>query len=83
MKLSNIETPISTISGIGPSLASAFSKLNIFKISDLLTNYPKYYEDRTKTIPIMQAIAAPITQAIELLLFVKTLIKAPIPIIGA
>lgn len=54
MKLSNIETPISTISGIGPSLASAFSKLNIFKISDLLTTYPKGYEDRTKTIPIKE-----------------------------
>ena len=52
MKLSDIETPISTISGIGPSLASAFSKLNIFKVSDLLTTYPKSYEDRTQTIPI-------------------------------
>ncbi len=52
MKLNDIETPISTISGIGPSLASAFSKLNIFKVSDLLSTYPKSYEDRTKTIPI-------------------------------
>ena len=52
MKLSDIETPISTISGIGPSLANAFSKLNIFKVSDLLSTYPKSYEDRTKTIPI-------------------------------
>ena len=52
MKLKDIETPISTISGIGPSLESAFSRLNIFKVSDLLTTYPKDYEDRTKTIPI-------------------------------
>ena len=52
MKLKDIETPISTISGIGPSLQSAFSKLNIFNISDLLSTYPRDYEDRTQTIPI-------------------------------
>ena len=52
MKLKDIETPISTISGIGPSLQSAFSKLNIFNISDLLSTYPRDYEDRTQRIPI-------------------------------
>lgn len=52
MKLSDIETPLSSISGIGPSLSNTFSKLNIFNIADLFTTYPKDYEDRTKIVPI-------------------------------
>ena len=46
MKLENINTPVSSLQGIGPSAASNFAKLNIFTIGDLLRFYPKDYEDR-------------------------------------
>ncbi|MCR4789636.1 MAG: ATP-dependent DNA helicase RecG [Treponemataceae bacterium] len=52
MKLKEFENPIETLSGIGPSLANSFSKVNVFKICDLLSYYPKSYEDRTKKIPL-------------------------------
>lgn len=54
MKLSDIKAPISVVNGVGPSLTKAFSKLNIFTVSDLLQYYPKDYEDRTKRIPLVQ-----------------------------
>ena len=52
MKLKELENPIETLSGVGPSTASNFAKLNIFKICDLLQYYPRSYEDRTKTSPL-------------------------------
>ena len=54
MKLSEIETPISTLSGIGPSKAKLFANLGIYTISDLLTFYPKDWEDRTKRINLAE-----------------------------
>lgn len=50
MKLENINTPVSSLQGIGPSAASNFAKLNIFTIGDLLRFYPKDYEDRRKIL---------------------------------
>ena len=54
MKLKELENPIETLPGVGPSTASNFAKLNIFKISDLLSCYPKNYEDRTKKLPLKE-----------------------------
>lgn len=51
MNLSQITVPVSSLSGIGPSAAKAFSALNIFTVSDLLQFYPKDYDDRTLVIP--------------------------------
>lgn len=48
MKLSEIKSPVSAISGIGPSTSKLLSKLNVFTISDLLCLYPRNYEDRRK-----------------------------------
>lgn len=52
MKLQDIKNSITTISGIGPAAAKLFAKLNIFTVADLLSFYPKNYEDRTKRISI-------------------------------
>ncbi len=52
MKLLDIQKPVTQITGVGPSLASLFARLNIFTVADLLTYYPKDWEDRTKTIPL-------------------------------
>lgn len=52
MKLSELSVPISAISGVGPSQEKLFAKLNIFTVGDLLSFYPKSYEDRTKRVPL-------------------------------
>lgn len=52
MKLEDIRTPVGTLSGIGPAAVKLFSNLNIFTISDLLSFYPRDYDDRTKTTPL-------------------------------
>ena len=52
MKLKDIKTPISSIHGIGPQQEKFFAKLNIFTVSDLLSFYPKSYDDRTEKISI-------------------------------
>ena len=48
MKINDIKTPVSTISGIGPKLTKLLSKLNVFTAGDLLQYYPRGYEDRSK-----------------------------------
>ena len=48
MKLSEIKTPISALSGIGPAKAHLFANLGIYSVSDLLAWYPKDWEDRTQ-----------------------------------
>ncbi|MCR5762455.1 MAG: ATP-dependent DNA helicase RecG [Treponema sp.] len=52
MKLSDIGTSVDTLSGVGPSTAKLFARLNIFTVGQLLCAYPRDYEDRTKTIPL-------------------------------
>ena len=54
MKLEEIKSPVSALSGVGPSTSKAFSKLNIFTVGDLLSFYPRDYEDRRKRISISQ-----------------------------
>lgn len=50
MKVSEIKSPVSAISGVGPQLSKCFSKLNIFTVGDLLSFYPRDYEDRSVKI---------------------------------
>ena len=50
MKVSDIKTPVSSITGIGPQLTKTLAKVNIFTVGDLLQYYPRDYEDRTKKI---------------------------------
>ncbi|WP_428770200.1 ATP-dependent DNA helicase RecG [Treponema sp. HNW] len=48
MKLKEMEIPLTNISGIGPGLAKTFSRINVFTVADLLTYYPRDWEDRTQ-----------------------------------
>ena len=48
MKLGDIRNSITTLPGVGPAAAKLFAKLNVFSVADLLTLYPKQYDDRTK-----------------------------------
>ncbi|NLM00250.1 MAG: ATP-dependent DNA helicase RecG [Treponema sp.] len=52
MKIGQITTPVSNISGVGEKAAFNLSKLNIFSVADLLQHYPREWEDRTKRIPL-------------------------------
>lgn len=54
MKLADIKNPVSTLPGVGPAAAKLFAKLNVFTVADLLTFYPKDYEDRTHRVPLSQ-----------------------------
>ena len=50
MKVCDIKTPVSSISGIGPQLTKALAKVNVFTVGDLLQYYPRDYEDRTRKV---------------------------------
>lgn len=58
MKLSDIGTAVDTLTGVGPSTAKLFARLNIFTVGQLLCVYPRDYEDRTKTILIADYASA-------------------------
>ena len=50
MKLSDLGTAVETLSGVGPSTAKQFAKLSIFTVADLLSTWPRAYEDRTQRV---------------------------------
>lgn len=50
MKVSDIKTPVSSISGIGPQLTKTLAKVNVFTVGDLLQYFPRDYEDRTRKV---------------------------------
>ncbi|MGI5097174.1 ATP-dependent DNA helicase RecG [Treponema socranskii] len=52
MKLGDIRNSITSLPGVGPAAAKLFAKLNVFSVADLLTLYPKQYDDRTKRIAL-------------------------------
>lgn len=58
MHVSDLNNSISTLPGVGPAKAALFANLNVFTISDLLTFYPRGYEDRTQKITIAQSLQA-------------------------
>ena len=52
MKLGDIHNSVTTLPGVGPAAAKLFAKLNVFSVADLLTLYPKQYDDRTRRTPL-------------------------------
>src|SRR5574344_711650 len=52
MKLSELNNPVETLGGIGPATTKQFARLNIFTVSDLLSTFPRDYEDRTQTVTL-------------------------------
>ncbi|MCX6345832.1 MAG: ATP-dependent DNA helicase RecG [Armatimonadetes bacterium] len=43
----SLDTEIQYVKGVGPRLAGALNKLDIFSVRDLLRHYPRRHEDRT------------------------------------
>ena len=54
MKINDIKTPVSAISGVGPQLTKNLARLNVFTVGDLLQFYPRGYEDRSKKVTLDQ-----------------------------
>ena len=52
MRLGDLGTAVENLSGVGPSTARLFARMNIFTVSDLLTTYPRDYEDRTRRVEL-------------------------------
>ncbi len=51
----DFSTDIKYVKGVGEVIASLFGKLGIFTVKDLIYNFPRDYEDWSKTVPIMDA----------------------------
>ena len=54
MKLSEIQTSVSSLPGVGPAMQKQLANLNIWTIGDLLLYYPRSYKDRTKKVSLSQ-----------------------------
>ena len=50
------ESPISALRGVGPKKAAAFEKLGVRTVGDLVSLFPRRYEDRTRFTPIALAM---------------------------
>ena len=50
MKLEQIKTPVSTVAGVGPQLSKSLARLNIFTVGELLSHFPKDYDDKSKKV---------------------------------
>ncbi len=49
------DTPLAAFPGVGPARQRALAKLGLERAGDLLTFYPRRYEDRTRSYSIAQA----------------------------
>ncbi|MCQ2584269.1 MAG: ATP-dependent DNA helicase RecG [Treponema sp.] len=65
MKVSEINTSVSAVNGVGPAMTKQLARLNIFTVGDLLQYYPKKYEDRTKKIPLRDFQTGGITNKVH------------------
>lgn len=54
MKLKEIAIPISSLHGVGVASTKLFANLAIHTIGDLLSYWPKSFDDRTKYVPLSQ-----------------------------
>ncbi|MDX9826845.1 MAG: ATP-dependent DNA helicase RecG [Spirochaetia bacterium] len=52
MFLHELKQPVESLINVGPALASKLGRLGISTIAELLSHYPKDYEDRTVFVPL-------------------------------
>ena len=50
--MSDLTKEIQYIKGVGPNRVKLLNNLNIFTLKDLITYYPRDYEDRSKPVKI-------------------------------
>ncbi len=51
MFLHELRQPVESLKNVGPALASKLSRLGIGTIAELLSHYPRDYEDRSEIVP--------------------------------
>ena len=54
MKVSQITVPVTAVTGVGASTEKLLANLNIFTVGDLLSYWPKTWDDRTKLITLAE-----------------------------
>jgi len=52
MYVRELKNAVSAIKGTGPKIENHLNQLGIFTIADLLTYYPRDYEDRSEVVPL-------------------------------
>ena len=52
MRLAELGSAVESLPGVGPATAKLFARLNIFTAADLLSTYPRSYDDRTRRVPL-------------------------------
>ncbi len=52
--MARLSDPVTVLKGVGPAKAKQLAGLNIFTLQDLICHFPRYYEDRTKTVTVSQ-----------------------------
>ena len=52
----DLKKDIQFIKGVGPSRVKLLHKLNIYTLNDLITYFPREYEDRSLPIPIEETV---------------------------
>src|SRR5947209_5743138 len=50
------ETPIQFVKGVGPLLGAIFNSRDIFTVKDLLSFFPRAYEDRTRLLTVSELV---------------------------
>lgn len=53
----NLQEDVKYIKGVGPNRVKLLNKIGIFTIKDLITYYPRGYEDRSKPKKICECIS--------------------------
>jgi len=49
-----LNAPVSALSGVGPARAKQLQKLGIYTVFDIISHFPRAYEDRSKITPIFE-----------------------------
>ena len=52
----NLEKDVKYIKGVGPNRVKLLNKLGIYTLKDLITYYPRIYEDRSKPKNIIECV---------------------------
>ena len=81
-----LKKDVKYVKGVGPNRVQLLNKLNIFTLGDLITHYPRSYEDRSKPKNIMECLdgeealieAVALNRIVEVRLRGKTMYKLQI-----
>lgn len=57
----NLDEDVKFIKGVGPNRVKLLNKIGIFTLKDLITYYPRGYEDRSKPKKICECVNGEVT----------------------